>query len=64
MSSELTHIAQVVGRIEGKLDELSGPSGRIKQLEDAHTRQWWFAVGVAPALAIFHAITRKFGIDV
>lgn len=57
-------MAQAIGRIEGKLDGLCGPEGRVTKLESAQTRQWWLAVAIAPALAIFHGFARKFGVDI
>jgi hypothetical protein len=57
-------MAQAVGRIEGKLDSLCGPEGRVTRLERSQTRQWWFSMAVAPALAGLHGIARKLGVNV
>lgn len=63
--TELTiQMAQAIGRIEGKLDSLCGPEGRVTKLENAQTRQWWFTVAIGPALAILHGVARKFGLSV
>ena len=51
-------------RIETKIDLLSGPDGRIRALEKASERQWWFTMAVAPALAVGHTILRAFKLNV
>lgn len=58
-------MAQSIGRMEGKLDEaLKSDRERIEKLEKSQTRQWWFAVAIAPALAVLHAFARKAGVDI
>lgn len=64
MQERLIEMAQTLGRIEGKLDSLAGPTGRVTKLEEAHTRQWWVTIAIGPALAIAHQALRKFGITV
>jgi hypothetical protein len=59
-----TEMATAITRIEGKLDSLCGPEGRVTKLEKAQTRQWWFTVVVSPFLAIAYAIARKLGVTV
>lgn len=60
----LIEMAQSLGRIEGKLDSLCGPEGRVTRLEKAQTRQWWFTMAVAPALALLHGAARKLGVQI
>jgi hypothetical protein len=57
-------MAQALGRIEGKLDSLCGPEGRVTRLEKSQTHQWWFSMAIAPALALAHEVARKFGVTV
>jgi hypothetical protein len=57
-------MAQAIGRIEGKLDGLCGPEGRITRIEESQTRQWWFSAVIAPFLVIAHAVARKLGVNV
>ena len=57
-------MAQTLGRIEGKLDGLTGPEGRVTKIEQAQTRHWWFTVAIAPVLALLHGIARKAGYNV
>ncbi len=48
-----------IGEIKGMLTALTGEGGRLKQLEDAQTRQWWFTVGIAPALMLLRTLVKK-----
>jgi len=64
MENRLIEMAQALGRIEGKLDSLCGPEGRITKLEKTQERHWWFTVAIGPALALGHSIARKFGVNV
>jgi hypothetical protein len=57
-------MAQAIGRIEGKLDSLCGPEGRVTKLENAQTRQWWLTAVVVPILAVAHAFARKMGVNI
>lgn len=59
-----TDMALAIGRIEGKLEVLCGPEGRITKIEKSQTRQWWFSMAVAPFLAIAQAVARKLGVIV
>lgn len=60
----LIDMAQTLGRIEGKLDSLAGPEGRITKLENIQDRQWWLTVAIGPVLAIAHQVLRKVGVNV
>ena len=60
----LIEIATAVGRIEGKLDSLLGPEGRVTKLENAQTRHWWFSYVISPTLFVMYATARKFGVHV
>ena len=57
-------VAEALGRIEEKVDQLSGPNGRIAALENEQRRTWWLSVAIAPALATTHALLRKFGVNI
>jgi hypothetical protein len=61
---KLVEMAQTLGRIEGKLDSLTGPEGRITKIEKEQERQFWITVAIAPALAALHQLLRKFGVTV
>lgn len=58
------YVAQSLGRIEQKIDDLSGTEGRVTRLEKAQERHWWFTVAIAPVLAVLHGVARKMGIDI
>jgi hypothetical protein len=63
----LTDIKEAQGRIEAKVDALSGPEGRVTKIENAQTRQWWISslsAAAAPVLVGVHAIARKFGAQI
>lgn len=60
----LLEMAQALGRIEGKLDNLCGPEGRVTKLEASQVRQWWFTACIGPVLAIAHGIAKKVGVNV
>lgn len=62
--AKLIEMAQTLGRIEGKLDSLCGPEGRVTKLEKSQERHWWFTVAIGPTLALAHSVARKFGITV
>ena len=47
-----------------KIEALSGPTGRVTALESAAKRQFWYSMGIAPALAVAHGIARKFGVNI
>jgi hypothetical protein len=57
-------MAQSLGRIEGKLDSLAGPEGRVTKLEASQTRQWWLTACIGPALAIAHSVAKKLGVQI
>ena len=59
-----TDAVQRLARIEEKLEALTGPEGRVTRLERSNVRQWWISVGVAPVVAVLHAVARKFGANV
>lgn len=60
LSENEFQIATALGRIEGKLETLCGPDGRIKKLEDAQTRQWWYTVAVLPFVTALSHIMRTY----
>lgn len=53
-----------LGRIEQKVDDLSGPQGRVTHMENAQTRQWWYTFSVVPLIEIGREILRHFGVRV
>ena len=57
-------MARSLGRIEGMLEGLCGPEGRVTKIEKSQERQWWFSAVVAPFLVVAHAVARKLGVTV
>jgi len=56
--------AQLLGETKSAIDGLAGPEGRVTKLEKAATRNFWYTMCIAPALAIAHAAARKFGMQI
>lgn len=51
----LLDMKETLGRVEGKIDSLAGPQGRVTALESAQARHQWMAWGkaiIASALAL------------
>lgn len=62
----LSRLASDVGYIKGKVEDLSGPEGRVTALEkeqkDARNRQWWHSSVVLPLSLAGHAVMKHFGL--
>ena len=58
------HQAGQLGKIEGQIEGLAGPDGRIKSLERTDSKQWWSHALIIPLLALLHTALRKYGMDI
>lgn len=61
IQNQQTEDAKTLGLILGKLE---GFDTRVTSLEKDQSRNWWLAVGIAPALALGHGIARKLGVNI
>lgn len=61
--TQITQAGQL-GRIEGQLEGLAGPDGRIKALEITNNRQWWLHAAVLPAMVILRSAALKYGVRI
>lgn len=57
-------VLKSLGRIEEKVDSLSGPQGRVTKLEEQQQRQWWLSAAIIPVISGVHAIARKIGLNI
>lgn len=64
MRDEQVSMTQTLARIEARVEDLSGPQGRVTKLESAQSRQWWVTAAIAPFLTICAAIAKKFGVTI
>lgn len=62
-NTQVTQAGQL-GRIEGQIEGLAGPDGRIKALETTNNRQWWLHAAVLPAMVILRSAALKYGVRI
>lgn len=55
-------MAHTLGRIEGKLDSLCGPEGRVTKLEHSQEKQWWVSFVITPIVIALGHIARALGV--
>ena len=55
--------ARQLGRIDGQLEALGGPQGRINSLEATNNRQWWLHAAVLPIMFSIHGFAHKIGLN-
>ena len=58
------HVSTALGRIEQKIDDLSGPHGRVTKVEEkvkwAEDKQWFHTVLIIPITTALAALIRHF----